>query len=75
MVCGSEAPSYAVGQEVWLDAQNLKTEHLMKKSSLQWLGPFKILGPVPQDGHYPSAYRLALLPSWKIHLVIHVSLL
>jgi hypothetical protein len=30
-----EAPSYAVGQEVWLDAWNLKTECLTKKLSLQ----------------------------------------
>jgi hypothetical protein len=70
-----EAPSYTIGQEVWLDAHNLKTEHPAKKLSLQRLGPFKILGPVPQDMHYPSTYRLALLPSWKIHPVFHVSLL
>jgi hypothetical protein len=70
-----EAPSYAVGQEVWLDAQNLKTEHPAKKLSLRRLSPFKVLRPVPQDAHYPSAYRLALPPSWRIHLVFHVSLL
>jgi hypothetical protein len=29
-----EAPSYTVGQEVWLDTQNLKTEHPAKKLSL-----------------------------------------
>jgi hypothetical protein len=70
-----EVPLYAVGQEVWLDAQNLKTECPTRKLSLWWLSPFKILGPVPQDAHYPSTYRLALLPSWKIHPVFHVSLL
>jgi hypothetical protein len=64
-----EAPSYAIGQEVWLDAWNLKTERPAKKLSLWRLGPFKVLGPVPQDAHYPSAYCLALLPSWKIHPV------
>jgi hypothetical protein len=70
-----EAPSYTVGQEVWLDAWNLKTEHLMKKLSLQRLGPFKVLGLVLQDAHYPSAYHLVLPPSWKIHLVFHMLLL
>jgi hypothetical protein len=70
-----EAPSYTIGQEVWLDAQNLKTEHPAKKLSLRRLSPFKVLGPVPQDAHYPSTYHLALPPSWKIHLVFHVSLL
>jgi hypothetical protein len=31
--------------------------------------------PVPRDAHSPSAYRLVLPPSWKIHLVFHMSLL
>jgi hypothetical protein len=70
-----EAPSYAIGQEVWLDTWNLKTEHPAKKLSLRQLGPFKVLRLVPQDVHYPSAYRLVLLLSWKIHLVFHMSLL
>jgi hypothetical protein len=70
-----EAPSYAVGQEVWLDAQNVKTEHPEKKLSLRRLSPFNVLRPVPQDAHYPSTYHLALPPSWKIHLVFHMSLL
>jgi hypothetical protein len=70
-----EAPSYAIGQEVWLDARNLKTERPAKKLSLRRLGPFRVLRPVPQDAHYPSTYRLALPPSWKIHPVFHVSLL
>jgi hypothetical protein len=30
-----EAPSYAIGQEVWLDAQNLKTERPVRKLSLR----------------------------------------
>jgi hypothetical protein len=47
----------------------------VKKLSLRRLGPFKVLGPVPQDAHYPSAYRLALPPSWRIHPVFHMSLL
>jgi hypothetical protein len=70
-----ESPSYAVGQKVWLDAQNLWTEHPSKKLDLRHLGPFEVLTPVPWDFHNPSAYWLTLPTSWKVHPVFHVSLL
>jgi hypothetical protein len=70
-----ESPSYAVGQKVWLDAQNLQTECWSKKLDLRRLGPFEVLTPVPQDSHNPSAYQLVLPTSWKVHPVFHVSLL
>jgi hypothetical protein len=70
-----ESPTYAVGQQVWLDAQNLKTECPSKKLDLRHLSPFEVVGPVPHNTTVPSAYHLALLPSWKIHPVFHVSLL
>jgi hypothetical protein len=70
-----ESPMYTVGQQVWLDAQNLKTEHLSKKLDLRHLSPFEVIGLVPHDAAVPSTYHLALLPSWKIHLVFYMSLL
>jgi hypothetical protein len=70
-----EAPLYAIGQKVWLDARNIQTERPSKKLDQHRLSPFEILAPVPHDAHSPSAYRLALPPSWKIHPVFHVSLL
>jgi hypothetical protein len=70
-----ESHSYAVGQKVWLDAQNLRTKRPSKKLDLRRLGPFEVLTPVPQDSHNPSTYRLALPTSWKVHPVFHVSLL
>jgi hypothetical protein len=70
-----EAPLYVIGQKVWLDTRNIQTEHPSKKLDQHRLGPFEVLAPVPHDAHSPSAYRLALPPSWKIHPVFHVSLL
>jgi hypothetical protein len=70
-----EAPLYVIGQKVWLDARNIRTERPSKKLDVRRLGPFEVLAPVPKDAHSPSAYRLALPPSWKVHPVFHVSLL
>jgi hypothetical protein len=38
-----KSPSYAVGQKVWLDTQNLWTECLSKKLDLRCLGLFEVL--------------------------------
>jgi hypothetical protein len=70
-----EAPLYAIGQKVWLDARNIQTKCPSKKLDQCQLSPFEVLAPVPHEAHSPSAYRLALPPSWKIHPVFHVSLL
>jgi hypothetical protein len=37
-----ESLMYTVGQKVWLDVQNLKTEHPLKKLDLRCLGPFEV---------------------------------
>jgi Integrase zinc binding domain len=60
---------FTVGQKVWLDTQNMKTNY-HKKMAPKWEGPFKIeevLGPV--------TYRLKLPNNWKIHNVFHAVLL
>jgi hypothetical protein len=70
-----EAPLYVIGQKVWLDAWNIWTKRSSKKLDVRRLSLFEVLAPVPKDAHIPSTYRLVLPPSWKVHLVFHVSLL
>lgn len=60
----------AVGDSVWLDSRNIKTQRPSAKLDHRRFGPFKILEVVN-----PVAYRLELPPSMKIHPVFHVSLL
>jgi hypothetical protein len=60
---------FTVGQKVWLDTRNMKTNY-HKKMALKREGPFKIeevLGPV--------TYQLKLPTTWKIHNVFHAVLL
>jgi Chromo (CHRromatin Organisation MOdifier) domain len=60
---------FTVGQKVWLDTRNMKTNY-HKKMAPKREGPFKVkevLGPV--------TYRLKLLTTWKIHNVFHAVLL
>jgi hypothetical protein len=58
-----------IGQKVWLDTRNMKTNY-HKKMAPKQEGPFEIeevLGPV--------TYRLKLPTTWKIHNVFHAVLL
>jgi hypothetical protein len=60
---------FTVGQKVWLDTWNMKTNY-HKKMAPKWEGPFEVeevLGPV--------TYRLKLPTTWKIHNVFHAMLL
>jgi hypothetical protein len=60
---------FTVGQKVWLDTRNIKTNY-HKKMAPKQEGPFKVeevLGPV--------TYRLKLPTTWKIHNVFHAVLL
>jgi hypothetical protein len=60
---------FTVGQKVWLDTRNIKTNY-HKKMTPKREGPFKVeevLGPV--------TYRLKLPTTWKIYNVFHAVLL
>jgi len=37
-----EAPSYAVGDKVWLNGQNITTTCLMKKLEHKWMGLYPV---------------------------------
>jgi len=58
------------GDQVWLEATNLKLPYHTPKLAPRWQGPFHISKVVS-----PVAYQLALPLSWGIHNVFHTSLL
>ncbi|KAF8639129.1 hypothetical protein AX16_010363, partial [Volvariella volvacea WC 439] len=61
---------FKIGEQVWLEAKNLKTHRITKKLAPKREGPFrvtKVLGPV--------TFQLELPEQWKIHNVFHTSLL
>ena len=59
-----------MGQEVWLDAKNIKTKAPSKKSEQKCLGPFTIMKQIS-----PVTYQLQLTAHMNIHPVFHVDLL
>ena len=64
------APSFEVGDQVWLLRKNIKTTRPCNKLDYRKLGPFKIIARVN-----PVAFRLDLPAHYHIHPVFHVSLL
>ena len=65
------APSYKLGDKVWLSAQNITTARPMKKLDHRWLGPYKINKIVSRN-----AYGLELPASFgRVHPVFSVVLL
>ncbi|XP_014831968.1 PREDICTED: uncharacterized protein LOC106909964, partial [Poecilia mexicana] len=64
------APVYCSGQKVWLSAKDIPLKAASKKLSPKFLGPFEI-----QAVLNPSAVRLKLPSSLRVHPVFHVSLL
>jgi Chromo (CHRromatin Organisation MOdifier) domain len=60
---------FTVGQKVWLDTQNMKTNY-HKKMAPKQEGPFEI-----EEVWGPVTYRLKLPTIWKIHNVFHAVLL
>jgi hypothetical protein len=67
-----EAPSFAVGDLVWLSRKNITTTRPSSKLDYKRLGPYKILEVV---GESKMVFKLDLSPWMKIHPVFHASLL
>ncbi|KAF8692124.1 hypothetical protein RHS03_08643, partial [Rhizoctonia solani] len=65
-----EPPEFEIGEEVWLDAKNVKLKTLSPKLTKQRLGPFKVIEKISNQ-----AYRLELPPTMRIHNVFYVGLL
>ena len=58
------------GDKVWLESRYLKLRYESKKLAPKREGPFKVLEVLS-----PLNYRLELPKSWRIHPVIHITLL
>jgi hypothetical protein len=64
------APTWKIGQQVWLEGKNLHLPYGTVKLAPQHHGPFKITKIIS-----PVAVQLKLLAQWSIHLVFHTSLI
>ena len=65
-----DTPKYAVGDCVWLDGRNLKTDQPTSKLAPRRHGPFVIAQVMS-----PVSYHLELPHQWRIHPVFHTDLL
>ena len=61
---------WKVGDKVWLEATNLHLQYPSRKLTPRHQGPFEISQVLS-----PIIYHLWLPPTWKIHDVLHASLL
>ena len=61
---------FKIGDKVWLEGRNLKTNRPSIKLAAKRYGPFKIRRVLS-----PITYQLQLPLSWKIHDVFHIDLL
>ena len=53
------APTYKVGDRVWLNAQNIATTQPMKKQDHKWLGPYMVNKVISQNVYrlqHPSSF-------------------
>ena len=64
----SDAPAYAVGDQVWLSTDNLWLPRASRKLSERWLGPYTITRLIGTN-----AVELRLPRSMRIHPVVNIS--
>ena len=64
------APSYILGDEIWLDTRNMQTKRFSKKL---W-DKFDSLFPITKIIN-PHVYKLELPHDWTIHPIFHTNLL
>jgi hypothetical protein len=62
--------AFQVGNQVWLEASNLKLPYQMMKLAPKCQGPFRVIRRVSL-----VAYQLELPPTWSIHDMFHALLL
>ena len=61
-----QAPSYQVGDKVWLDGKDLRTNRPNKKLDDRRYGPFTVIEVIG-----PNSYKLGLPASMAVHPVFH----
>uniref|UniRef100_A0A8C5LTP9 Gypsy retrotransposon integrase-like protein 1 n=1 Tax=Leptobrachium leishanense TaxID=445787 RepID=A0A8C5LTP9_9ANUR len=64
----SPSPTYALGDNVWLDTTHIRLHCPSRKLGPKFIGPFPITKIIS-----PTAVQLSLPDSYKIHPVFHVS--
>jgi hypothetical protein len=64
-----EAPTYKIGDLVMLDGRNIQTRRPSRKLDHKRHGPFQVEKVIS-----PTAVKLTLPRKWRIHNVLHVSL-
>ena len=64
----SNAPAYAVGDQVWLSTDNLRLPRASRKLSERWLSPYSITKLVRSN-----TVELRLPRSMRIHPVVNIS--
>ena len=64
------APSYQVGDQVWLSTKNLQTKRLCQKLNMRWVSSFKVKWVINS-----YAYELDLSRVYEVHSVFHINLM
>ena len=70
-VHGQNAPNYVLGDEVWLDTQNMQTKRPSQKKLSDKFDGFFLITKIVN----PHVYKLELFHDWTIHPVFHTNFL